>query len=416
MKNYSISLFFKIGFFVFLLNLNSFFGILPFSNIQAKAVILISSVFMFIGTLKLNTKKSKILNIFLFSLYLMLTMACLVSLNQLGWRNEIVLKFIVSCSLVSTLSSIFCVASINYRYILDHILKFSFISNVVTLITAFLFNSTGIFILNTNFVLRNGNLRFNLGGALTPIVTLLSLILFINTPKSKNRILIFLTFISGFLVIFYAAQTRQLIIALLIGIIITIFGNMQKFKDIKKFYVVCVMCFTFILLFNNYISSIIRSIFETSGNYAGSTSIRLQEIDWFTNYVIPKSFPFGLGLYDDVPGSNVYRLARGPYSVYTTTDVGTIGDIVNFGLLGAITVFLLILILLKCGIDDKKYLGLSIFIIYTQLTTWSYFVFSNFMTNPATLMLVLPLLCLGNLKIEFRPTKYFINNKHLEEV
>ena len=153
-------------------------------------------------------------------------------------------------------------------------------------------------------------------------------------------------------------------------------------------------CIFFICLFggSSYINHYINSFTESTGDYAGSNSVRQGELNWYLYTVIPMHFPLGIGLYDNVQWGEIPYLAHGPDGSFTTTDIGTIGDIVNFGIFALLTIFSIIRKMIVISIRNPLLIGIATFIIYCQLTTLSYLVLSNSMERFITLMFIIGLM------------------------
>lgn len=85
-------------------------------------------------------------------------------------------------------------------------------------------------------------------------------------------------------------------------------------------------------------------------------------------------------------------MLHGPDGSFTTTDIGTIGDIVNFGIFALLTIFSIIRKMIVISIRNPLLIGIATFIIYCQLTTLSYLVLSNSMERFITLMFIIGLM------------------------
>ncbi|MDT2490602.1 hypothetical protein ABQE16_00860 [Enterococcus avium] len=370
----------KILYCSLIISMYSFFGCINLSDEYKKIFLFIISFLLFLfKPNKTEREKKFFFKHTNFYISIMCISAYVTSIYRLGPTFNAFGKLLVAIAILLIGKSVQQILLKDGLFSIKWMLQISLIANIITLVQSIVFNYFNIIFLNIDYSFRDGRIRFALGNDMVPVIILFSFSLLIRKNKKFNKLAL-ANFISGIVVIVYSSQTRQILVGVIIGILATIMIDPYIRKNAFKTYLV-LLAFLALYLSGVYhsLEKLLITFFDTTGSYAGSNSIRLQEIKWYSETVIPKTFPFGIGIFDDVPMSEVYYLSRGPFSSYTTTDVGTLGDLVNFGIFAVFSLFSTVISFLKLVIHDYFFIGIVAYFCYAQFTTLSFFVLSNSM-------------------------------------
>ena len=135
--------------------------------------------------------------------------------------------------------------------------------------------------------------------------------------------------IAGLFAIIYYGSTRIDIISLTLCVVVMLFLVGKK----KKIYRVLLVLGTIVFLFSGFASTILAS-FSSEGGEAGSTIARMGAIQYYYSYF--KSNPLlGMGL---VMPRNAYLTSiwSGPSGIYHFDDLGLMGGLFRYGVLGIV--------------------------------------------------------------------------------
>ncbi|MCA2390318.1 hypothetical protein [Lactococcus sp. NH2-7C] len=381
----------KLVFIILLIFMYQFYGIFPVSDQISQIICFILSITFFLICWNKRIKTKFYFSSTLVFIGIMVTSGLIMTFFNIGFVFNAFIKYINVLGIMTLALSVYVFVTEEWFFTLKSIIYVSTIGNFIMLLQVIYFNYSGFFFLKVPYGFRNGP-RFSLGGAILPFVVLLLLSLVI-TKKHKLTPIFAVNIISGFAAILYAIQTRQVFISLIISVFVMLFFSIISKKNIVLLLILST-CIFFICLFggSSYINHYINSFTESTGDYAGSSSVRQGELNWYLYTVIPMHFPLGIGLYDNVQWGEITYLAHGPYGSFTTTDIGTIGDIVNFGIFALLAIFSIIRKMIVISIRNPLLIGIATFIIYCQLTTLSYLVLSNSMERFITLMFIIGLM------------------------
>lgn len=258
----------------------------------------------------------------------------------------------------------------DYQKMLYLIFIFVFICQVVILIQGIIYNTTSIIIfkgMSSSGVprMRNGSIRatwtiLNFIGLDYAMFTFLNKGKQLATKKQASILLI----ISIINLVFFCG-TRAIVIATFLSFLaMYVFG--RKIKLMRK---IMIVFLAVVLLFGFGLYGRIVKSFSVDGEYGGSTSVRMHEMDYYTKQ-IKRNPVFGMGLVR--PKRNDLKLIYGGPLGGTPTDVGLVGLVAETGLLGtgcfAILFFRGIYIILKTRKDENNVylIGLLAYIIATM--------------------------------------------------
>lgn len=381
----------KLVFIILLIFMYQFYGIFPVSDQISQIICFILSITFFLICWNKRIKTKFYFSSTLVFIGIMATSGLIMTFFNIGFVFNAFIKYINVLGIMTLALSVYVFVTEEWFFTLKSIICVSTIGNFIMLLQVIYFNYSGFFFLKVPYGFRNGP-RFSLGGDILPFVVLLLLSLVI-TKKHKLTPIFAVNIISGLAAILYAIQTRQVFISLIISVFVMLFFSIISKKNIVLLLILST-CIFFICLFggSSYINHYINSFTESTGDYAGSNSVRQGELNWYLYTVIPMHFPLGIGLYDNVQWGEIPYLAHGPDGSFTTTDIGTIGDIVNFGIFALLTIFSIIRKMIVISIRNPLLIGIATFIIYCQLTTLSYLVLSNSMGRFITLMFIIGLM------------------------
>lgn len=177
---------------------------------------------------------------------------------------------------------------------------------------------------------RNGILRIN-PTAFGIILPLMSLYM-INYYKKKHRKYIYMcALVISSIFTLYISQTRIDVMAILVSIVFFFFAN-GKLDKKKFFYSILLVAAIGYMLYFTDIPKEFFNTFSTKGEYGMSTLNRINEIDYFGQLF--KEHPLlGLGPLSSAD-TDFIGLLRGKSKIYFLEDLGILGGIFNYGILG----------------------------------------------------------------------------------
>jgi len=218
-----------------------------------------------------------------------------------------------------------------------------------------------IIILNMNYMYREGSLRFFYGSYFIVITTYITIELLIN----KFSKLKFLSLILQISYLLFIVQTRSITIAIIVSLLLG-FTNIKKYLNKRNLLGMMLAILIFIPIFVPYISNSINSVKDTIVNKTSSSYYsRLGAIN-FVIENINEDLVFGKGLYNnnyDMAGS----ITGSDYKYYMD-DIGVIGYIYQYGLIGGIIALVMLYKMIKLTHrikKEKNKIFYRLFIIYT---------------------------------------------------
>lgn len=175
--------------------------------------------------------------------------------------------------------------------------------------------------------------------------------------------------------IIYVAQSRAIIISLVVAAIILIITSLKGFE---KKYVACIFGVFVLLLMINYgfIGRILDS-FSLEGAEAGSTDTRLQEINYYLSAFLQRPFT-GLGIIKY--GSHAYSIVSGPFNQYYPEDIGIIGALGVIGVWSVLIYVAPLIVFGKCIRNSR----------IENLKSLHYVLFSYVIATSFSLLMVFP--------------------------
>lgn len=198
---------------------------------------------------------------------------------------------------------------------------------------------------------RTGGMRFFQGYSFIMFCYLISLckVFDKNTTKKETSICLLFCF-TQVISIIVVSQTRNFIISILVATFFVVLFQ----KKYKKILLVCIFVFftgIFILSgieLNIGFIELIKSTIYDMKNGVGTIGFRLEEIQYYMHYFI--TYPiFGMGDYNNK--FYYYNDITGLYLRFYTVDVGIIGYMFNFGIIGVLIFAILIVKLFKIIIN-----------------------------------------------------------------
>lgn len=199
--------------------------------------------------------------------------------------------------------------------------------------------------------MRNGRMRIQLYHLTTIAIIYNFDCLF--SKKMKNRLIPFVVLILGIYLTIFVEQTRMKMICLALGIAASILFSGES-KNKKIINISIVFASILILFLSGFYSQIVDS-FSVTGEYSGSTTVRLSEIVYYLN--IFKNKPLlGLGALSDSSEYTYSALMHGSLGRYYLDDIGYIGQLANGGVLFFALLIYIWKYMLKTVIKAKKYM------------------------------------------------------------
>ena len=234
-----------------------------------------------------------------------------------------------------------CFSSENDKEIvIDAYIILSFVIGTLIDIQTLLLHDKGIEILLLEYGKRAGGIRVLNSAHFIEIGILLSVSKIINYWEDTTfikRIIYVGAILSGLIDVFFVSQTRMSIF-----IIVAIMGFAILMKDfgysrqamIKRIAILMIILLVVGLILN---SSVVSALIDDFGNNTVSVSLRLSELRLYLGQLFesPINFVFGLGMIHDTNTSYLYSVL-GVNGTGGRTDVGVIGFINEFGVLGLV--------------------------------------------------------------------------------
>jgi len=207
----------------------------------------------------------------------------------------------------------------------------TFISAIVLILTAILFNHFGIVLVSVDSLMTRANrLRLYVKDLFT-LMILYSLFIFYCKQKICKRYIFLIYFIFGIFTIFYVAQTRILSLSVIISICAILFMASKGILK-KNIFILCFMTVISLAYSSGIISRFLSSFDEYSDD-SGSTLARLGAIDYYYETFFVEHPIMGMGwLTTNNPESA--KLKHGNSNTYHIVDIGFLGLLFELGLSG----------------------------------------------------------------------------------
>ena len=295
-----------------------------------------------------------------------------------------------------------------YKFIIKAITIFSIITSILFIMQIFLYSNFKIsFLKIIEYPQLSMAEKREFGIRLTFHSTLIIFSFLISCgqlKENKRNKLHKCNLIFGAVYIFYICQTRMTSLAIVCSIaIIMIFNRISG--GLKKFIIVTLTIIVLIAPLG------LENLFD---NKTGSVYARIYSINLYTREFLENPV-FGIGLLpDDGSSATIQKILHGEKGYANITDIGIIGYIVQFGIVGI--ALLIYLIKLVYGIlkgykkRDAKYYSLITSIIYILITssTLSIFDTQRIVILPFILFFVFDMECSNKTELEH-------SNRLLEE-
>lgn len=226
-----------------------------------------------------------------------------------------------------------------YHKLVNFLIVCSVILTSLFIIQYFLLNRGVIFLNLTLDRLRFGEYRiYQLGDFVNFMVVIAAGVLLKGKEKisKKNYYLTIACLLLGVFHIIFVAKTRSALVIVILSIFIMMIYKWRK--DILKFVVGTASLSIIIILFS--LTPTAKAYVESFGVYDASVSARERAIDLYMSQFYENPL-LGMGFIRGVEGTDLYYLLRGTSGNLTRTDVGFIGYLNTFGIIGAILFVLL---------------------------------------------------------------------------
>ncbi|GEM_PF-2507131 len=262
------------------------------------------------------------------------------------------------------------------------IISFSLILSIIFIIQSIKYNAGGVYFLKTtvfdmkDLPFRNGNIRLTFASTLISLGIILS---FSEVLKGKkiiegNNLLNVVSFFFSSYYLLFVCQTRILIICEVISIIIMILFKAQN-NFLKKSLILMLTVLAIAYISNLNTTQMFFASFNDPVNKV-SNMYRLEALNYYIQ-IIKENMFFGMGFVRPLEGTDAFTLVHGYQGYLYTTDVGIVGLVSIFGLLGASWFIGIIIKLFYMLLRLKKYkdavyyielIGIITFLIFTSAT------------------------------------------------
>lgn len=337
--------------------LSVFMGLLLiFSNVSKGTIAVYQMVIAVIGLLlaiiavmlpymdglsKINKKKLiagyKKIHIFMFPYSIILLYEIVHTYNLYGY-NKITLLYAITPYLYAFFSY-----PLMYIFVIDHgykslLKKVGILGVIMTLIRVigwYLYNYRGSYIfsglvLQSEDWLRNGLQRIDV----IPLFGIVTVYYAYRLLREYN-LYNFTVTLFLFLYLVFIAQARYLVVIVVILFVILLYlkPNSNKYEVLFRGMMTILLIFGILFGGVNYIIM----LFSTNGAYGASTSIRFEAMEHFYNLIVQnKQFFGGLGLLTFWNSKASLLMMKNIWQNYYLSDIGIVGGLVVFGMLGII--------------------------------------------------------------------------------
>lgn len=233
------------------------------------------------------------------------------------------------------LSFFFCKNKRNFQWFNNTILNVALIYMIINLLQYFLYKVGIVFLHFNDNNVRLGALRINT--ASNAIIFLAIIIAFANILCKKSNKKHIAVFILGIVSFIYVSRGRMAIVGLGITLVsMILYANK---KNIKRLIIYITLIFIIITI--GLTSTSIGKMYLKSLETEDTTSIRIREIEFYMEE-FKESPILGVGFIRSMGHSEVTKIVRGPNVTYSRTDVGIVGFINEFGIMGILWYFYLL--------------------------------------------------------------------------
>lgn len=210
-----------------------------------------------------------------------------------------------------------------YEQFLEGLNLVAFISYVLTIFQALIFEATGVFFLQIGHSTRNGSVRIALSGLANYMVVYNICRVFSN--KGKKKIFNIIQVVLGLIVVFLIEQTRAFEISILLAVgVVILFYNSENQK--KKIIIMLSIIAVFIAIEMGVVDKFLESF--SSGGETDTAQIRVEGYLYFLQEFLRNPL-WGHGF----SVSSQYRLVRtGPLGHYYYADTGVVGAMAQMGI------------------------------------------------------------------------------------
>ena len=229
------------------------------------------------------------------------------------------------------------------------IVGFSLVCSAIAIVSFLLFNLFQLDILNlraAGIVIRNGTIRFQVGGAvmLTGIIISFTRIL----GKTNSR-LDFINVIAGMFHIIAIYKTRTVIFYMLVTVAIYILMQKRFNKLLRGLIILAIIVLMVLAVVS---TDTINTSIAGYLNADAGVLMRYRAIEFYMNQFYEHPI-FGMGLISSSTSINGWQLLYGPEGRFYRSDVGIIGVLNALGIVGLIWVIYFFTIIYK-ALKSKK--------------------------------------------------------------
>lgn len=341
-----------IIYFLTLLYYNSLFSIVPLNvdRINVITIVLAAGILLTGSYHRINSKQPECLFLFcFFALFFVQVIFSSIRYSQSIFDSLFAEKYYFILLLYYILSKVF-ISNRDYTTVIDMLVIVGCISAVLYNLQVLVLHDMGIEFMIIEYGKRLDGVRVVNGTNTIEFASFLAAGMLLNKTEKSNgkRLLYIFTLVSTFIYVVFVAKTRMmlLIFALTLGFLV-IFRSVASSRTVlaKRFGAFLAISVLFCYLYNtNYVRKLVSDFNVTSV----SVGLRMQEIMMYTNQLLqdPISFLIGTGMIHDT--NHAYYLSvLGPNGIGGRTDVGLIGFIHQFGLMGLILYIWFLVIMIR---------------------------------------------------------------------
>ncbi|MDM0979081.1 hypothetical protein QTJ05_14230 [Clostridium perfringens] len=243
--------------------------------------------------------------------------------------------------------------NVKQKEIIKIFINISLVLSIILIIQFVLYEKSGIAFLKINVgsVKRFGEVRISEGAHAVALGIILSFSEIIKSRKIllESNIKNILNLILGFIEIIFIAKTRSILVILIISIIFMLLYHSKGISERIK--IIFMIIISSIILMN---SNIVKKYDNLDSEEKWSTIARKGAIEYYLDQVVEKPL-FGVGIINPSESIEMHYYARGPLGIYYRDDVGIIGFLNAFGLVGLIWYISLVYKILKIiSVNIKK--------------------------------------------------------------
>lgn len=239
----------------------------------------------------------------------------------------------------------------DYNYFNNIIATISLITSSVFCIQAFIYNSGGalflkIYELGNSIPMRNNTIRLTQPSTIISFAIIISFSRIMKKKYSSNIIKMIDIFnvVISLIYLEYVCQTRALLLAVIGSMVFMLFAKPLKRKKLKPLYMMLLVFLLILLITSSFAGEFYQSFSNASD--AGSVFARQEAISYYGDLFLNSPI-LGFGVINAAENNQLFYILHGKQGYLNSTDIGILGFIFQYGIVGFIWIFSVLLSFIK---------------------------------------------------------------------